>query len=404
MFRISSSYRFFLIAASLTLALLLTLVAGVQGQAEGAQRADALWTPFLDIAPSQDGAALYVSAGNGVDIGGNVQLYLPTHDKDSWTMTFTPTTGVYVATVTGFTPGMDEEAPLRITSAAGYATDMTELRRVHWPAGATGVMQSSDGWLELSVMDPTTLPQEVYVVIAPSFGLPGPIPSAYQLLGSVYNVRASGARDETNSPMLLRMHYAAEMLHGLDPHTLAIFFWDAAERRWRNLGGRLFADRGYLALSTKAFGVYALMATDTWQDTFDDASGLDFQAGFANLTWGGSGADQALALARTPGSGEGSSVPIDLPAGMMWDEVNFHFASDPPTSTLQVDVLGNEGDILLAHVSSGASLAGLDSWDHGPLRLRVRMTSTAEGASPLLWSWSVTWRQQPRVYLPWMGF
>ncbi len=380
--------------------LVLLLLLGSSVKADNISDTGGQWTPFLDIVPGQDGTSLYVSAGNGVAIGDDVELYLPTHDKDSWTMVFSPTSGVYVATVTGFTPGIDEKKPLRITSSRGYATGLTELEHIYWPASAMGAMQSADGALEVMVMDPAALPQETYIVIVPSFGPPGPLPPAHAMVGSVYSIRASGARTAADSPLILHMYYTTEMLHGLNPHTLAIFFWDASRQRWQKLGGRLSVDGGYLTISTRSFGAYALMATETWLDEFDDLTGLDLGAGMEGMMWEREGSDWALKLAQSPGAGAVTSLPIRLPEGMLWDSVHFRWTSDPPTTTLRVDILDEEGRELLSHISSGASLAGLDSREHPRLRLRVRMASSAAGASPELKAWGLSWRSQPRIFLP----
>jgi hypothetical protein len=46
-------------------------------------------------------------------------------------------------------------------------------------------------------------------------------------VGSAYSVRASGAVLVADRPMSLRLYYNEITLAGADPHTLAIFAWDA---------------------------------------------------------------------------------------------------------------------------------------------------------------------------------
>ena len=358
------------------------------------------WTPFLDIVPSQDGNSVYVSAGEVLQVSGVVTLHLPTHDKDSWTMAFTPTVQSYVATATGFAPGVSENAPLCITSSAGHDTGLTDLQRIHLPASSTETLYSTDGNLALDLVSADTIPYETYIAIVPSFGPPAPPPSAHAFVGSIYSVRAAGALVVTDKPMLLRLHYTAEMLHGLDPHTLAIFAWNAANKRWQNLGGRLFFDQQYLSVSTRRFTTYALMATNVWRDEFDDFNGLDLDAGFENITLGGTIEERALVLANTPGTGMATSAPIHLPPLMQWDAVEFLGVSDSPTATLHVDILSEDGVVLLEDVRSGASLDGIDVSAYGSLRLRVRMGSSVAGMSPELESWWMSWEERPRVFLP----
>lgn len=417
-------YLLCLIAASLTASLLLLVDGHVWSWSEtfgkdsdvgvvrGAQRqprssitsselsSRAVWSPFLDIVPSQDGSALYVSAGNMIEVDGGVILHLPTHDKDSWTMTFTPTVQSYVTTVTGFTPGVSESAPLRITSSLGHNSGLTHVQRLHLPASSTETLHSLDGHLAIDLISADTIPCETYIVIVPSFGPPAPPPLAHAFVGSIYSVRAGGALVAADQPMLLRLYYATEILHGFDPHTLAIFVWDADNRHWQNLGGRLFSVQQHLSIPIRRFASYVLMATNAWQDRFDDFSGLDFTAGFENVTVGGSLENRVLRLTNTPGSGVATSVPIHLPSGMQWDALELSGASHPPTTTLRVDVLSEDGRVLLEDVKSVTSLKEIDPETYPNLRLRARMTSSAADASPELAEWRVSWRSRSRIYLP----
>ena len=89
---------------------------------------------------------------------------------------------------------------------------------------------------------------------------------------------------------------------------------------------------------------------------------------------------------------------------MQWGAVEYVGVADPPTTTLHVDVLSEEGVVLLEDVASGASLAGLDAATHPSLRLRVRLESTVAGASPELAGWGVVWEEGVRVFLPVVQF
>ncbi len=301
---------------------------------------------------------------------------------------------------TDFTPGSSEDAPLRITSALGHDTGLVGVQRIHVPAASTDTIDSLDGNFELNLVAPETLPYETYVAVVPSFGPPAPPPPAHRFIGNLYSVRAAGALITTERPMLLRLYYSTETLMGADPHTLAIFAWDAANNQWLNLGGRLLADRQYLSVSTKRFTAYALIATNSWRDEFDDISGLDLESGFDNITVRDLEDDRALVLAQTPGSGTATSIPIQLPPGMLWDSVEFSGVTDPPTSTLRVDVLGEDGVVLLEDVGRGESLGDIDAETNERLRLRVRLGSASETTSPKLGGWWVTWEDWPRVFLP----
>jgi len=315
-------------------------------------------------------------------------------------MTFTPTVQSYVATASGFAPGTSENTPLCITSSTGYDSGLTDLQRIHLPASFTETLYSLDGNFTLDLVSADTIPYETYVAIVPSFGPPAPPPPTHAFVGSIYSVRAAGALVTTEKPMLLRLYYTTEMLHGIDPHTLAIFGWDAANQRWQNLGGRHFFDQQYLSVSTQRFTTYALMATNAWQDEFDDFNGLDLDAGYANVTLGGTIEERTLVLADTPGTGTVTSVPIHLPPLMQWDVMEYVGASDPPMVTLRVDVLSEDGEVLLEDVESGENLDEIDMATHSSLRLRVRMESSVAEKSPELAEWQMSWEARPRVFLP----
>ena len=151
--------------------------------------------------------------------------------------------------------------------------------------------------------------------VVPSFAPPGSTPAGHRFAGGVYSARASGALIQTGKPMVLRLSYDPAALAGADPRTLAIVAWvaDPINPHWERLGGQLFADQGYVSVATKSFTTYALMATTTWRDSFEDfeLGGLD-QARTSNITLDLLGENLALALQDTPGQGAAVSLPITL--------------------------------------------------------------------------------------------
>ena len=362
--------------------------------------------PFLDIVPGLDGTELFISAGGVGELGGrvfaNVGIGPGSHER-SYTMVYSDTVQSYIAAAVGFTPGMNASAPLNITTTTGLDTGIAEFNRAYVPASTTQTIRSMDGNLELKLVSADTITYDTYVAVVPSFAPPGPAPLGHRLIGSAYSVRAAGALLATDRPMNLRLYYNATLLGGPDSHTLAIFAWDAAHERWDRLGGRLFFDRRYLSVATRRFTTYALMAAPTWRDDFDDFGGLD-AAEIDNVTLGGTLEDGALILAATPGSGTAISRPVTptMPIDS-WGRLIFAGRVDPPTTTLRVDVLGADGAELLTDVASGASLAVIDPVEHAGLRLRVTLSSTAEGETPALNEWELTWRVGKRVYLPLIG-
>lgn len=366
---------------------------------------NATFAPFLHIVPGQDGTNLFISAGSA-EVGGtvvaNVSIGPSCHKGD--TMTYSNTVQAYVTTMyhEDLIPDSSQEGNIFITTTLGLDTGAVDFNRAYVPSSTIQSVNSTDGNLQLTLVSTDTFPSEAYVVVVPSYAAPGPPPLGHRLISSTYSVRASGAVLVADRPMSLRLYYSEETLAGADPHTLAIFAWDAYHKRWDNLGGRLFYDQRYLSVATSRFATYALMATTTWRDEFDDFSGLDF-AQIDNVTLGGSLENRTLILASTPGSGSAVSNPITPTATISnWSSLTFTHTVDPPTTTLTVDVLRLDGSEVLTNVSSGTNLADLvDPAQHPSLRLRVNMSSTVAGETPALDVWQLAWQvEEHKIYLP----
>jgi hypothetical protein len=359
----------------------------------------AAFAPFLDIVPESNGTDLLISAGGVGELGGTVVANIgigPGGNKGGWTMIYSNTAQTYFATATGFTPGQGASAPLNITTTLGLDTGPVLFNRAYVPASKIQTVTSLDNNLQLNIATTDTLTSETYIVVVPSFAAPGPAPIGNRFVGSVYSVRASGALVVTSKPMLLHLAYGPAALAGADPHTLAIFAWDPAPKakQWIKLGGQLSADRSYVSVATPRFTTYALMATTTWRDDFDDFnfSGLDLGR-TQNITLDLQGDSLALALQDIPGQGVAVSRPI-TPTSIIsgWGTLAFTGTALAPATRLAVDVLDVDGTtVLLADAASGANLAGIDPAQHPVIRLRARLESTAAGQSPKLDVWQVTW-------------
>jgi hypothetical protein len=367
-----------------------------------------IFAPFVELAPSQDGRELLIHV-NGVDdpagaIYASVGLFGPTHDKRGYALVYWDTVEAYVTTALGFTPETSASGSLNITTTSGLEAGEIEFSRFYLSAASQQALRSPDGNLELGIVTTDTIPFATYVVVAPSYAPPGAIPSGQRVIGNVYSVRAAGALVQTEKPMNLRIYYTEQLLQGADPHTLALFGWNAAARQWVDLGGRLFDQQEYNTTAIRRFGVYALMHTPSWRDELDDFAGLDF-AQINNVTWGGELGARALVLANTPGDGHVVSQPMTATLGFArWGTLVFSATASPPTSTLTVDVLGLDGSLLVANLASGSSLAVIDPLVHPSLRLRANLAATAAGQSPRLDAWRVSWQapniNKRQVYLP----
>jgi hypothetical protein len=206
--------------------------------------------------------------------------------------------------------------------------------------------------------------------------------------------------------MSLRLDYGEINLAGADPHTLAIFAWDAHYERWDNLGGTPFFTQRYLSVAIRRFTTYALLSTPAWHDDFWDFDGLNYPDEGSNITLRPEGADnRVLVLFNTsnpPSDGTAVSKPITPTTEFAaWGSLTFTRTVDPPTTTLTVDVLSLDGTELLTDVTSGVSLADLDPAQYPALKLRANLSSTVEGETPALDVWRLAWDvEEHKVYLP----
>ncbi|MCP4288511.1 MAG: hypothetical protein GY792_29495 [Gammaproteobacteria bacterium] len=361
------------------------------------------FAPFLDIVPLTDGTGLDISAGGVGELGGTVFANIDAgsgHHKGSTPMIYSG--AVYVATIGDFTPYVGASAPINITTTLGLDTGVVEFNRAYIPASTTPTINSIDGLLELILVSTDTFPSNAYVVVVPSYTPPGPLPAGHRLVGSSYSVRASGALVTSDASMSLRLYYNDITLTGADPHTLAIFAWDASNKEWDRLDGTLFSSSTppKVSVVTDRFTTYALMATTAWHDDFNESTGLDFTQS-NNVTLEETSGNPTLIT--TPGSGSLVSQPITPTTTFSgWHMLTFTPIVEPPTTTLTVDILSLDGSEVLTDVASGTDLADLiDPVQYPSLRLRVNMTSTEAGEIPALDQWHLTWQvNQNTVYLP----
>ncbi|MFQ5855937.1 MAG: hypothetical protein ACE5LU_09870 [Anaerolineae bacterium] len=365
------------------------------------------FAPFLEMLPSGDGKQLFITVA---DVGEPcdtvfVNLFdikieeVPTGFKESYSLL--PSDRFCATTAGDFPERMSLLGKINITTTHGVDTEPLEFRRAYVPASMTRTIRSVDGNLELTLVSTDTVSSDTYIAVLPSYGPPGPAPQGHRVVGGVYSVRAADALLVTDKPMSLRLYYNEAFLAGADPHTLAIFSWDAANKHWDKLGGRLFYDQQYVSVATRRFTTYALMATPAWRDDFDDFSGLNFPDEVSNVTLGLEGGDRTLVLLGTATSGAAVSKPITPTTAIdRWDSLTFTTSADPPTTTLTVDVLSVDGTELLTDVTNGASLASIDPTEHPSVKLRANLSSTVAGETPALAAWELTWRVGKRVYLP----
>jgi hypothetical protein len=365
-----------------------------------------VFAPFLDIVPSSNGNDVFISAGGVGELDGTLFASVgigPGGRKGSYTMTYSDTLDVYVATATGFDVGIGASGSIGITSTLGLESETVSFQRAYVPYDPGVLLNevvSADGRLRLKWTNADTIPFDTYIAIAPSFAPPGPAPQGHRIVGSTYSVRAADALVTSDKPMLLSIGFDDLVLEGADPHTLALFAWDAFTQRWDNLGGELVDDS--VLITTRQFTAYAMMVTPAWRDTFTTRTGMPPQSTVAlNPSEG------TAVLSGTLDSGVALSLPITPTDALeAWGTLTFTGTVDPPTSTLTVDVLALDGTPLLTDLASGTRLDTLDPTEYPALRLRATLATTVAGQTPALDAWQLTWQvreeeeQGQTLYLP----
>jgi hypothetical protein len=352
------------------------------------------------LVPSQDGAELYVGLKDLSPSCGTVCV-IPSQDSGFWLDHDQRccTTPPCIITLFGLPPELDVSSSFFISSTLNLHT-IVDFVRAYVPAFSSRTIHSSDGNLQLTLINNDTLDSDAYVAIAPTNVPTYSVPPGHRLLNPTYNVRASGARLATDKPFSLRFTYNTITLDGADPHMLAIFAWDSYQRAWHNVGGLLFSDQSHLVTATSRFTTYALMVTPSWRDAFADHSGLDL-TDQKNVTLYGTPDNRAIVLERAPGIGCSLSQPItSTTAASRWNSLTFSHTIDPPTLTLTIDVLSSDGTTLLTDVASGVSLTGLSTHQYPALVLKANLSSTEANRTPALHNWQVTWQLDHKVYLP----
>jgi hypothetical protein len=259
--------------------------------------------------------------------------------------------------------------------------------------------------LQLIAPNTETLPFDTYVVVTDDLTPPGPPPAGWQLLSKSYSVRAPKTILQTRKAMILKLFYQPDQLAGLDPRTLVIAAWNGTSKKWEEQPSSRLVDRSRLDPphvqlgAVQEFTVYALLATNAWHDDFVDLDGLD-KARTQNLRVAFGKRGPGLALADNARTGSAVSLPITAPHNIKeWTQLTFTGQGHTPTTTITVDVLDANGALLLAAAPNQSNLgAAIDAATHPTIRLRVTMSSTVAGQTPLLENWQVRWQvQQPVV-------
>ena len=357
-------------------------------------------SPHIYVIPAANGTDVQVFAGHLSQVTTPItaRLYGGTSHEPGHSG-YDPNTGEYdFGFVSVCQPTQDSDT-MRVdisTTASGKDSILlgaSYFRRYYVPGTARRVLASHDTRARLTVM-PEALPSNTYMVMLDTAAPPGEPPAGHTPLGSTYAIRPSGVISQSQAPLLLDLDYQSAP-PGIDLHTLGLFAWNPNLTQWYALDSHVVSPT--VQASIRRFETYSVFIGPTWRDTFWDGTGLDLLDNVTREIQG------RLRLADTATSGRALSIPIARAENSgRWKTVHFS-GTTPPGTTLAVDVLAEDGSILLEDLVDGASLATIDPAVHPRLRLALRLASQQVGLTPRLDAWSIsrtTSSVAPRQFLP----
>lgn len=372
--------------------------------------ANPLATTFINARPSSDGREVFISAFGVYGAESEVNLKLeagfgPSGHDDSYTMDLSKTT--YIATALGFAPqtdiGRDGDDTMEITTMiAGQlvSTGDVDFQRPYVETGVAQELVVVDNTLfEVNILNRNTFSNNLYLLIMSSNSPPiDPLPTGYQFVSEAYLLNASGDITRSERYMTLYLGFIPPLPQQLDPHTLSMARWDAFTQQWQVLVESDYYDReNKLELITKQLGVYALVATPTWRDSFYTLA----LTGVDNLDGTRWVYAEEIELNSNTTEGHVTSIPITPTQGARYWDTVWLTATTSVTTGIQLDILDIAGEPVITDVQSGLDLSHLAVISYPALRLQATLTTTTQTVSPVLRGWSLSW-QTPveRIYLP----
>jgi hypothetical protein len=358
--------------------------------------------PYVDVIPSLDGAELLVRLVGEGAIGDTTFAEVivgPTGHMLSWTDTVTD--NLVTAVVPGVPPQTNLTGVVEITTTLYPEVQTVQFYRAYVPTPNQQTLRSVDDAVEVQLVSTDTLTSDSYLVLMPTFGLPGALPADYCLVRGAYTLRAAGGQAVANRPMNLRFYADAFVFAEVPRQLLTVLQWDEALQLWAAFPGNHLQGQNYLSLATADFTTYGLAVAPRWFDDFADATGLRFPAETSNITLGGTPANRTLQLAALATTGYATSQLITptLPAAN-WSTFTYS-ATGASATTMRIDLLAADGAVVRRNLQNGEALAELDHAALPALKLRAYFTATVEGASPRLDWWSLAWeRRAYPLYLP----
>jgi hypothetical protein len=232
--------------------------------------------PYLTLRPSSDGASLYQWL-SGLDKGAILAAIVTQSGGSSsqtTALSYSSSEEAYVGTVTFTAPFVQQGTGTVQVLGAGGDSQGISLNSTYAlqaiPKDRVTDLYSADGNLHLHLIT-DTLETDAYAVLSSLNAAPSAPPEGRQIVGNVYDVRPSGARDEAEQPFVLRLHYDLEVLKGdfISSETLRIYRWQpdpnpsdpANQARWVVIGSSHLEENNSISIATRRFGIYTLMGS-----------------------------------------------------------------------------------------------------------------------------------------------
>ena len=220
-------------------------------------------SPYLTLIPGSEGDTLLLEV-HGAPAGALPlnAVVIPAQgggSPQSASLAYSATDGAYVGHVSLAGVGLGS-GQARVNGVAGgqWVSINSDYNLLRLLADQASELASEDGNLQWYV-DAASLQHgaDAYSVVLPTGYVPGPMPPGMQIVGSAYEVRFSGASTSLTKPGVLRLYYHPEVMGSADD--LAIYWWDAAGRKWLPVGGERLELENSVGAAVQQTGIYALM-------------------------------------------------------------------------------------------------------------------------------------------------
>ncbi len=362
-----------------------------------------LWTvPFYAIPGGNDGTAITAFTGKVPDICNDDAKFFVEYKGAKAPIETQYNGGIYTGHEDDFfPPGTNiEVADIEIVCGSpALETPPLIIRRYFVDNTEDTTITAEDGNAQL-ILNENSLNVDKYIIVMPTNALFQPFPEGIKIIGEPYSLGASGADFSSDGDMIINLFYPNTGLGEVNPLTLRIFKWIAADDEWRQLEGFPNpVNESYLSQTTKNFTTYILVSTPHWLDRFTSTDGIDADTRM-NITLL-TGDEGRLELDNKSMPGMALSLPYTPTLTLeSWNSISYT-AIISNASALTVTVLALDNTPLITNVVPGQALTSVNPNQYPSLKLKVEMDPAPGKISPQLLDWSILADVKlSKVYLP----